>query len=82
MFGLGVLPTCSGHRTDTTDGWDFDCDAVHGDSCENCLANYHTCGGLIDPNTGRKLSKFEAFIRFGKQERKITYGDHMRYEHG
>ena len=58
------LPTCRG----TWDGWepDFDCPAPNGgDGCEEFLCNYHTCGGLKDPDTGKSISRFVAWLKYG-----------------
>lgn len=60
------LPPCSGYR----DYWtgEFDCWAVHAESCEYCLCTYHTMGGLIHPETGKEMSYGTALRMYGPPE--------------
>jgi len=59
------LPTCSGE-------WDncgeFDCYAEPSVSCENCLCNYKRTGGLVNPETGKRVNQILAFLLYGRRE--------------
>jgi len=59
------LPSCTGDYG--IDG-DFDCVSNHDLNCEDCLCNYHNMGGLWHPDTGKKLSKFMAFLFYGRRK--------------
>ena len=67
MFPWRRLPSCLGEFSCTLDGNEYDCLSIHGEACEDCLANYYQTGGRFDPETGRKLSRLEAFVRFGRR---------------
>lgn len=58
-------PICLMSHTSTTDGEEFDC--AYPDSptfCEDCLCNYRTTGGIIDPRTGKKISIFNRLVYY------------------
>ena len=59
------LPTCTGHQYWTDCGYEYDCDAVHEDKCDMCLASYKTLGGRIHPKTGKTIPKWLARILCG-----------------
>jgi hypothetical protein len=60
------LPTCSGFTTFTACGYDYDCLAVHGESCEYCLCNWFETGGTINPETGVKHKYKTCVKRYGE----------------
>jgi hypothetical protein len=59
------LPNCTGYQSWTDCGYEFDCEAVHGQSCEDCLCTYKSLGGLWHPETGKKVWSLLAFILYG-----------------
>lgn len=63
-------PGCSGFKDFYGD---YDCEAAHSESCEDCLVNYHTTGGLSDPDTGKTLTPWQAFAYHGLKKGKRLY---------
>lgn len=59
------LPKCSGYKSWTDCGYEYDCEALHGQECENCLCNYKALWGLWNPETGRRANPIIAFILYG-----------------
>ncbi len=59
------LPTCTGYKFFTDCGYEFDCESIHGQSCEDCLCCYKTLDGLWHPETGKKIRPFIAFLLYG-----------------
>lgn len=59
------LPSCSGYQSWTGGGYEFDCEAVHGQGCDHCLCCYKSCGGLWHPETGKKIPRIVAFVLYG-----------------
>lgn len=47
------LPKCSRHKYKswTEYGYEYSCNAVHNEGCEDCLCNYHENGGRWHPET-------------------------------
>jgi hypothetical protein len=67
------LPKCSGLQYWTECGYEYDCDASSDvESCEYCLCQYHRFGGLYNPENGKRISKFIAFLLYGKRKLPIT----------
>lgn len=64
-----ALPPCLGYWDNTTNGCDFDCEYPDPPDCDKCLCNYFRTGGLINPETGRKLHINKAINLYGKSER-------------
>ena len=50
-------PICSIRVESTPDGDEYDCDAIHGEICENCLCLYLETGGRWNPDTGKQVSE-------------------------
>jgi len=65
------LPKCTSHRYSTDCGYEYECIAKHGESCEDCLCTYHDIGGLYNPNTGKKVNKIVAFFLYGRRCRDL-----------
>lgn len=59
------LPKCSGHKSWTDCGYEYECEAIHGQDCENCLCTYKSLGGLWNPETGKRVNRIIAFICYG-----------------
>ena len=72
------LPECSGRTSWTDWGHEFDCDAIHGQSCEDCLCTYKSLGGLWHPETGKKIHPVIALLRYGA---KNTDKKQLRFTH-
>lgn len=72
-----TLPGCSGYNDYFGE---YDCFANHSESCENCLVNYHTTGGLWDPISGKKLKPWQAAFWFSWPDRKGLYIYRRRYK--
>jgi hypothetical protein len=59
------LPKCSAHKSWTDCGYEYECEAIHGQDCESCLCTYKSLGGLWNPETGKKVNRIIAFILYG-----------------
>jgi len=59
------LPECTGYTSWTDCGHEFGCEAIHGQSCEDCLCTYKSFGGLWHPETGKKIHPVVALLRYG-----------------
>ena len=69
LFPVKKPPECLGHTNegDPANGYDYDCayDNPNTD-CDNCLAAYHTRGGSIHPETGKRTNGIIAWILYGE----------------
>jgi hypothetical protein len=59
------LPKCMGYKSWTDYGYEYDCETVHEEGCEECLSLYKKYGGRWHPVTGKKLSKLAALLLYG-----------------
>lgn len=48
---------CDGYMEYTMDGNEFSCGYGSGCICEDCICNFHNCGGYIDPRTDKPVSE-------------------------
>lgn len=64
------LPKCSSYKSWTDCGYEYDCEAHENiESCTECLCKYKNTCGLINPETGKKINKFLAFILYGRRDK-------------
>ena len=59
------IPSCSGYKYWTDCGYEYDCNAVHEEVCENCLC----CSEIYsrykyNPITGRRVPYWIAYILY------------------
>lgn len=62
---LFKFPECTGYSYWTDCVYEYDCFSNHEESCENCLCNYKSTGGLYNPETGKKTLKIIALLKYG-----------------
>jgi len=70
------LPKCTGYTEFTDCGNEYDCEAQHDRSCEDCLSLYKLYGGLWNPDTGKKINPIIAFILYGSKKHKTQNTKH------
>ena len=62
---LFKLPKCTSYSYWTDCGYEYDCKSKHEEGCDNCLCTYKTIGGLYNPETGKKVFKIIALLKYG-----------------
>lgn len=67
------LPPCSG----AVNYWgEFDCNAVSGSiNCDNCLANWHACGGTVHPESGVNYPRLLCSLLYGSNRLEDSDGN-------